>query len=269
MARFIMRLRPYASEFKQLLGGAGVIAGTVVLNHLLDLTWWVSVGVAIVVGAYTFGRVQVKNHRAATPLLLDTGDEYRSRTFPPTWQFVSICILIAGLGISVGLALKVPPHNAMATQTEPMTSRSPQFKLLFLDSGNVFMYSPPGLRNAITGITLDAKIWNIGAPSIVSNWTITVAPADGGDPVGGQSIPIKRLMHLNGRYSTATITPSSSLAAKTEFAKVGQTPIEGTLLFYVPLSQKSVLNSKITLTAKDLYGNPYSTTVYMRDLPQR
>ena len=183
-----------------------------------------------------------------------------------TYRLVVLaCCIVAAIGILFEWSFL--EHRAVPLPQRTVAS-TPQFRLLFLNSGNIFVYSPPGLHGSLTGITLDAKIWNTGTPSVVSSWSILVDP-ENGNSAGGQSVEIRAPMHIKGRYVSPTIRPSDSLDAKTAFTKVGQTPVEGTLLFYVPLRESDVLNSTVTLTAKDIYGNPYSITVYMRDLPKR
>ncbi len=43
-----------------------------------------------------------------------------------------------------------------------------------MSGGNVFNPDAPDLRNRLTGIALNLKVWNTGAPCVATDWTLAV-----------------------------------------------------------------------------------------------
>src|ERR1035438_8401767 len=64
-------------------------------------------------------------------------------------------------------------------------SEAPTKFLLTVGPPDIFI-SP----NSLTGVLITASIWNVGKPSIATQWSLTVIPRNGLVPVTRDSIPI-------------------------------------------------------------------------------
>ncbi len=153
-------------------------------------------------------------------------------------------------------------------KTLDMATLPPELHLSIL-GGNIF--TPDNVNEQIlTGIALNIRIWNTGAPSFVSSWSLMVIPHEA-IPILAQSTRIPEILRVNGVYNNAEICASDALDLKVKATSVETTPVEGTLLFYVKLPKKIVLgiNTKLELIATDMYEKKTRKLQRMGDWLQR
>jgi hypothetical protein len=151
-------------------------------------------------------------------------------------------------------------HNAPII-TIP-TNNSSKLSILML-GGNIFVPDGSDVQRPLTGIALDAKVWNIGTPSVAVEWSLVVTPK-GQLPISAQYTKMPEKLTLNGPPTTV-VHSSDSLDGKTANKSIGDTPVQGTLLFYVKLEKDVVLDpsTSLDLTVKDIYGGEASDTKLM------
>ena len=140
-----------------------------------------------------------------------------------------------------------------------MTSDKPSLQPLML-GGNVFKPdNATGLSfTEVTGIALTAKIWNTGAPSVATDWTLEVIPKES-NPISTQYCQMPPKLTLGaGTPTYIALHSKDSLAAKTDTKPIGETPIQGILLFYAPLGKDIVMSpdTRLRLIVKDIHGQP-------------
>jgi hypothetical protein len=204
---------------------------------------WALVGVIIVIGGaiwiavHFLYRNQLENKQAIIDRQNSELEEYRQKE-----------------------AITATTAGQTQAKQEP-ESKLPEFHLL-LDGGNIFI---PDQAKELTGISLDARIWNLGKPSIVTAWSLTILPKDL-MPIRAQFTKIPAELLIGGANSTV-IRASGSLADKTSKDTVGTDLVSGVLLFYVKLSKKTVVrpDTWLELSAKDLYGNEFTARQRMGD----
>ena len=135
-----------------------------------------------------------------------------------------------------------------------------KFQLL-IKGARAFPGKPFDRGGPNTGIEVGAKIWNLGAPSVVVAWELTVTPNDGGAPVRAS---------WNKWTKTPQSLPGGDLEADTRDTNVGTTPQDGNLQFFAPLPIDKVVRAKTwTLTATDIFGDKASTDYDPSAEPQR
>jgi hypothetical protein len=142
----------------------------------------------------------------------------------------------------------------------------PEFRLSLL-GGNIFV---PDKAPELTGIALDVRINNIGTPSIAANWNMFV---EHGHKTRAQLTKPPEALTLRGPAGMVLLHASESLERKAMERPLrdGDSPLEGWLLFYVPL-QKSVVQSSDTvlhLTVEDSKGHTFSAKQRMGEWLQR
>ena len=125
-----------------------------------------------------------------------------------------------------------------------------------ISGANVFAPDAKDVHNRLTGIALNARIWNTGIPSVATEWSLVVVPQNM-TPVIAQLTSIPETLQLTGPISTAVIHAADALDTKTLTTPIGAIPVEGVLLFYVPLEREIVINpsTKLELTVKDIYSS--------------
>jgi hypothetical protein len=126
---------------------------------------------------------------------------------------------------------------------------------LSISGGNVFTPEAPDVRDRLTGIAINAKVWNTGNPSVATEWGLAVIPK-GQIPVVAQLTTIPDQLRLGGPYNSVIIRSSDALNVKTAKEPIVN-PIDGTLLFYVKLQRSVVLDAatQVELSVKDIYGS--------------
>jgi len=161
----------------------------------------------------------------------------------PSWVTLS-GIAIGLVLFGVGLGLVIADQRGWGEPARPEL----HVKLL---GANVFI---PDQWPSVTGIGLQTRVWNTGALSIVTDWTLKVIP-NGKQAVVAQLTEMPNVLTATGEISTGILRAEDSLEKKTRTAQVGITPVDGTLLFYIPLPRDVVRANDTTweLTAKDIY----------------
>lgn len=190
----------------------------------------------------------------------------------PLWATISLALVCCGY-IYVKLAItngQSTENNKSSYHHENIKDVAPSPRhsdiMLSMLGGNIFIPNAPGAVGHLTGIGLNVKIWNIGAPSVVTEWSLFVIPKNE-IPVIAQLTEMPESLRVGGINNSAVIRSQDSLESKTKITPVETTPIEGTLLFYVPLQQEIVLmpSTRLELIAKDINGKETKSTKTIGD----
>ena len=154
----------------------------------------------------------------------------------------------------------VEPEPASVAAIVP--TAKPNLKLSMYGA-NVFIPEALDVRSKLTGIALNVKVWNIGGPTVVTEWNLFIT-APGTVPVVAQLTRVPAYLRLGGPVNSAVIQGSDDLEPKTAKTQIFATPIEGVLLFYVALPKAAVLDqgTRWQLTVKDIEGS--ETTIDKR-----
>jgi hypothetical protein len=179
----------------------------------------------------------------------------------PMWVIrTGISIGIFLVGLAAGLLI-----SNQRSDSKPQSTLPPNLMLSML-GGNVFEPDAKDMHNRLTGIGINAKIWNTGAPSVATEWSLSVIP-EKATPVIAQLTKIPETLRLSGSINSAVIRSSESLEDKTKTAPVQATPVEGTLLFYAPIKREMVLapSTRLELIVKDIEGKETKITKVMGD----
>jgi hypothetical protein len=123
------------------------------------------------------------------------------------------------------------------------TQPKPQLQISIRE---VNVYEVEHVYGRVISITVDARIWNTGAPTYAVDWGLTALTREKG--------------RLVATWPNDTPKAEEALDRKTENTLVGDKPITGKLIFYFrvdELSRAEFLNPKteIILSVKDAYGN--------------
>jgi hypothetical protein len=170
---------------------------------------------------------------------------------------------------SVGGGAIPPTPGANVESKDVQSVPKPELRLVMLGA-NVFVPDAPDLKGQLTGIALDARIWNTGAPSVATSWSLVIIPKNGGlVPTQFTKIPPK--LTVKGPVVGAVIKASDALDEKTNANPISTVPVDGTLLFYVKLPQNVVkdLDTRWELTVEDIYGKPTTVAKTLADWLQR
>jgi hypothetical protein len=178
-----------------------------------------------------------------------------------------------GIGIGIGICVFFGLGAWLVIldrgSSEPPSPKNPDLRRSISEGGNVFIPVAEDLRvrDRFTGIALKAKIWNVGAPSVAIEWSLFVIPQNV-TPVVAQLTTIPESLRLEGPINSV-IRASDSLEAKTKTVPVKMTPVEGVLLFVVPLTQEIVLipSTRLELTVKDINGIETKVSKLIGDWP--
>jgi hypothetical protein len=135
----------------------------------------------------------------------------------------------------------------------PSPAQKPNLHLS-MSGGNVFVPGAPDLRGSLTGIAINAKVWNTGNPSVATEWGLAVIPK-GQIPVVAQLTKIPDQLTVGGQYNSVVIRASDALDARTAKEPISN-PEDGILLFYVKLPKSVVVDpaTQLELSVKDIYG---------------
>ena len=146
----------------------------------------------------------------------------------------------------------------------------PDLKLSLL-GGNVFVPGLPDMRERFTGIALNVRVRNAGAPSIAVDWRLFVVP-QGGSPVQAQLTQIPEVLRLGGEFNSVVVRSSDDLhvTAARDPIPTGRA-MEGTLLFYVPLPKPVVdaPSTRLELSVRDINGSESVATQLQSDWVHR
>lgn len=183
-------------------------------------------------------------------------------TYPLWYNILSVILIISiPFWFIAGTNLYKQQEKARETQTSATPKnettqelRKPNLKL-FMSGANVFIPDAPDVRNRLTGIVIDAKIWNTGASSVATEWNLCIIP-EGGLPVVAQLTKIPNNLRVRGELNSFVINSSESLEDKVSQNHITTMPVTGKLLFYVQLPKEVVQrpSTRWELSVKDIYG---------------
>lgn len=158
--------------------------------------------------------------------------------------------------------IKVRLEDLEAIQKHPPQPARPELRLQ-IEGGNCFT---PTDEPSLTGIGLQATVWNTGLSSRVMEWSLSVIPV-GATPALAQLTKMPDQLAAGGPKRSAILRASDALDVKTFKDPVGIDPVSGTLLFYVKLPRGKVLNDKTVweLSAKDAFGGEIRVSKRMSD----
>ena len=188
---------------------------------------------------------------------------------PYRWPKVPTSITTAGLYIAillVGAAIGSFLTHRYGADQEKETPARPEFHLAMM-GGNVFV---PSKAPLLTGIAIDARIWNTGASSIATGWSLQITP-NGGMPVKAQLTAAPNRLTATGEFNNFQMSSDEVLDIRTLQTAVGNAPVSGKLLFYVALAKPLVqaADTRWTLKVKDVYEQETTTSNIVGDWLQR
>ncbi len=165
--------------------------------------------------------------------------------YGPPVIFAAICIWL----------LVVPRqtrHPAKGAGIDRPVGEKPALKPT-MSGGSIFEPGAPDMAKSHTGIAINAKVWNVGGASVATSWALKVI-IPGRLPVSGQLTQIPDFLSLSGAINSVVIRGDDALDRKVATEVIGGTPIEGTLLFYVPLPRSAVMtpDTVLKLSFKDI-----------------
>lgn len=199
--------------------------------------------------------VSLTHKRKAIPAQPETSQSTGFRVAPSAKG--SVFTNVEAIGFDIGIddaGMNSSFNNAVVSKEYPLGHgpSKPELRLA-MSGGNIFTLVAPGLRGPHTGILLNAKVWNVGKPSVATTWALLVFAQDK-TPVIAQHGHIPDQLILSGKFSNRVIRASDALDEKTKTTPITEIPIEGILLFYVPLSKSIVLEqtTKLVLSVKDI-----------------
>jgi hypothetical protein len=181
---------------------------------------------------------------------------------PPTWAFL-LGIWFGALLIGLAIGLLIGDRRRL------LRPEAPDFRLS-IEGANVFDSDATDMRDRYSGIALNVTIWNTGAASRAMDWNLFVVP-QGIEPVLAQFAQIPEVLRLGGQYNSVVIRRSEALDLKTKNTPLETAPVEGVLLFYVPLKKEMVQapTTRWELVVKDMYGKESKVTRLIGDWAQR
>jgi hypothetical protein len=180
----------------------------------------------------------------------------------PSALFVLGC---AAMLVAAGWYKDILSAESKSGQTSSMAGR-PEIHLSML-GGDVFI---PDGEPTLTGIAVQARVWNTGAPSAVIDWSLAIIPHNE-QPVFAQFTKIPETLIARGPKNSAILHASDSLDAKTSSTQVDKMPLLGALLFYVALPKSIVQahDTRWSLSARDIYGKEVRVSQLMGEWLQR
>jgi hypothetical protein len=184
------------------------------------------------------------------------------------YRYPKIPRLVSDLGIAAGciiIGLVLSPlvfkADGPAPAPSPQEERKPELHVSF-SGADIFLTREPDY----TGVALDTKVWNTGAPSVATDWSFIITP-QGKLPVLGKLSEIPENLRLAGRQSDV-IHSTDSLVDKTKTNPISEIPIEGKLLFYADINLQVAKDptTKWEILVKDIYGQSSSHSKMVGDL---
>lgn len=145
------------------------------------------------------------------------------------------------------------------------TLNKPKLAISMLGA-NVFIPEADDVRDNLTGIAIEARVWNTGTPSTVTKWSLKILPS-GSQPVLAQFTKMPEQLSIKGQFNNAQLTAAMSLETKTSFNNVTSELVQGMLLFYVQLPKKIAIapTTLWELTAADVLGHEVTTSQTVGD----
>lgn len=186
---------------------------------------------------------------------------------PEGWPKMPAWVTLSGIGLGI-LLIGLAAGMIIADHKTPQSSQQqrPEFHLA-IDSANVFV---PDAKPDLTGIGLDARIWNTGTASPATGWAMKIIP-NGGQPISSQLTTLPNVLSATGPFNSSRMLAANSLVLKTNNNNVGDSPIAGILLFYVALPQAIVQAPETVweLTVRDIHEKETTIRQLVGDWLQR
>jgi hypothetical protein len=150
-----------------------------------------------------------------------------------------------------------------------ITPNAPNFKITLL-GGNVFV---PDQDPSLTGLALEARIRNAGAPSIATDWKLIVT-VHKEKPITAQLTKPPDHLTLSGKAGKIVLSESDfslEYLAVNKALKTGDSPIGGFILFYIHIPRSKVIapDTILELFVSDYSGRTFSEKQKMGDWLQR
>ncbi len=178
----------------------------------------------------------------------------------PLWaMYTGIGTGIFFAGVSTGL---IAAH--LRGSSTIVSNVKPDIKLAMVGA-NVFEPDMASVHG-MTGIALNAKIWNTGSPSVATDWSLFVLTKNT-PPIRAQLTGIPDSLRVGGPVNSIVIRSSDSLEEKTKLIDLTQIPVYGYLLFYVKMKRQVVLSQGtiFELCVKDIFGKETKIEQRMSD----
>jgi hypothetical protein len=175
------------------------------------------------------------------------------------WTTVGLYTAIGLAGIAAGMFYKDYFGESTAL-------KKPELHLS-VSGGNVFV---PTDQPTWAGIGVEARVWNTGSPSVVTEWSMTITP-NGETPVKAQLTAMPNVLAAAGPFNSSVLLAANSLEIKTRDTPVKLQAVPGVLLFYVDLPRDVVraADTKWEIVAKDIYEKEVRTTHLVGEWVQR
>ena len=161
-------------------------------------------------------------------------------------------------------AAKPLPQESTGQPINQLIVSKPSLKLLMLGA-NIFVRD-----DGATGIAVQTRVWNVGAPSFAADWTLAIIPnyRVSEQPAIAHFSKMPESLQLSGQANV--IRATESLERNTANTQITNEPKEGYLLFYVRMP-KDVVQSPTTrweLTVKDAFDTESITSRTIGDWDQ-
>lgn len=184
---------------------------------------------------------------------------------PANWPKMPVWASLAGIGVGIFLT-GVAAGLLVGDWQGDRPAAKPDMHLA-ISGANVFV---PDAKPNWTGIAIDAQVWNTGTPSIATGWAMKIIP-NGGAAVTAQLTAMPNVLSATGPFNSANLLATNSLERKATHDKVGETPVNGVLLFYTTLS-KDVAQAPDTVwevSVRDIYERETKVSHLVGDWLQR
>jgi hypothetical protein len=152
---------------------------------------------------------------------------------------------------------------------EPQGKHRPKL-MLAMTGVNVALTDTGSEHERLTGMGINVKLWNAGAPSVATEWLLYVTP-EGAASQFAQLVPGKEPIRTDGPIGSFLLRVPETFEVKTKSKPIQSTPIEGTLFFNVAMKRETVLapTTRLDLIVKDADGKETKATKYMAEWLQR
>jgi hypothetical protein len=152
-----------------------------------------------------------------------------------------------------------------ALSTEPQSRRRPKL-MLAMTGVDVSLTDPNNTHEHLTGIGINVKLWNTGAPSVATEWLLYIVP-EGGAPLLAQSVQVQEPIRADGPIGSYILREPESFEVRTKTSPVQSTPVEGKLFFNVAMKRDLVLapTTRLDLIVKDVDSKETKATKYMAE----
>lgn len=189
------------------------------------------------------------------------------------WAGVAIAFLVSLIVISASFLLLAGgahkwqsiarPANDLPKTQRSATTESPEFRINLLGA-NVF--KPTG-NSDITGILIDARIWNTGTPSIITEIELVLF-LEGHTTISTQFTTMPDRLNLSGQNAGALVLAErDDIERKVTSTAVGASLVEGKALFYAKVTRAKVLHSdtRFEFSIRDIYGKRTTVSKAMNE----